>query len=114
MSFGVIEISVTEVASKRKKGDDFILVDVREEMELKLANLGDGVIHLPLSVLADNRIIPAELADKSQEVVVVCHHGGRSAQVAAFLQASGWKNVFNMTGGIHQYALQVDPLIPTY
>ena len=114
MSFGLAEISVTEVAQKRQNGDSFILLDVREDAELKIANLGDGVVHLPLSVLADNRVIPDALADKSQEVVVICHHGGRSAQVTAFLQASGWEKVFNMTGGIHQYALVVDPTIATY
>ena len=114
--FGIEELSVTDVAAKLEHGDDFILLDVREEDELKLANLGDKVVHLPMSILAARQfdLIPAALADKSKEVVVMCHHGGRSAQVAAFLKASGWQNVINMAGGIHQYALLVDRSIGVY
>ena len=116
MSFGIKEISVTEVATKRQNQDDFILLDVREDQELKIANLGENVVHLPLSKLADQRLeaIPEALADKNKEVVVMCHHGGRSAQVAAFLQASGWTNVYNMTGGIHHWSLAVDNTVSTY
>lgn len=116
MSFGIKEISVTDVDEKRANQEDFILLDVRESQELQIANLGEGVVHLPLSQLAEQRLdaIPEALGDKSKEVVVMCHHGGRSAQVAAFLQASGWTNVLNMTGGIHQYALLVDKSISVY
>ena len=114
--FGVPEIDVTAVAEKLANKETFLLVDVREVHELMLANLGDGVLHLPLSRLAQEReaAIPAELADKDQEIVVFCHHGARSAQVAAFLKGLGWTNVINMTGGIDAYARVVDPEIGFY
>jgi len=35
-------------------------------------------------------------------------------QVAAFLERNGFSNVTNLTGGIHAWALQVDPSMPTY
>lgn len=110
-------ISVQEVAQKRANGDSFVLLDVREPNELNYANLGEGVQLLPLSQLAGLGLtaVPAELAaDKDAEVVVFCHHGGRSAQVGAWLLHHGWTNVRNMEGGIHAYAVEVDPSLGRY
>lgn len=116
--FGIPETDPSTVAARLKQGDGdaFVLLDVRELPELKIANLGDGVVHWPLSRIAAQQLsaIPAELTDKEQEIVVFCHHGGRSAQVAAYLRANGWQNVVNLAGGIHLWALQVDPSIATY
>lgn len=114
--YGVPEISVQELAEKRNGGETFRLVDVREAHELNMANLGDGVIHVPLSEIVENRLdaLPSELADTSQEIVVFCHHGARSAQVAAFLSGNGYGKVINLDGGIHAYALNVDPTVGMY
>ncbi|MEM9775221.1 MAG: rhodanese-like domain-containing protein [Chloroflexota bacterium] len=115
--FGVPEITPAEVNEKREAGENFLLVDVREAHELQMANLGDGVIHMPLSDLAARRLeaIPESVsADKDAEIVVFCHHGARSAQVVAFLKGSGWTNVINMEGGIHYWASTVSPDVGTY
>ena len=48
-----------------------------------------------------------------QPIAVLCHHGGRSMQVAAFLAQHGYE-VINVAGGIHAWATQVDPSIPVY
>lgn len=115
--YGIPEIDPADVAKRRRDEDGLLIVDVREENELALANLGPGVIHMPLSDLAQRyeAAIPQEIsADKEREIILFCHHGARSAQVAAFLKANGWTNVLNMTGGIHQYALSVDPAVGVY
>ena len=115
--FGIPEITPAEVDAKRQAGEDFLLVDVREANELMMANLGSDVIFMPLSELAAKRLdaVPDEVsADKDAEVVVFCHHGARSAQVAAFLKASGWTNVLNMQGGIHQWASTVSSDVGVY
>lgn len=114
--FGVPELTVQEVAQKRASDDVFVLVDVREHAELQIANLGDGVEHVPMSEIAALRedALPESVDDKSTEIVVFCHHGGRSAQVGAWLRQQGWTNVFNMDGGIHAYSLGVDSSIPRY
>ncbi|MFQ5435920.1 MAG: rhodanese-like domain-containing protein, partial [Anaerolineae bacterium] len=52
--------------------------------------------------------------NKDTEIVVMCHHGIRSAQVVAWLRQQGWTNVWNMTGGIDAYATAVDPTIGRY
>ena len=115
--FGVPEISPADVNAKREAGENFLLVAVREPHELTMANLGEGVILMPLSQLAAQRLdaVPDEVsADKDAEIVLFCHHGARSAQVAAFLQGNGWSNVHNMTGGIHLWAATVSAEVGVY
>lgn len=114
--FGVPEISVQEVARKLTEGEDFLLIDVREHQELLMANLGDGVEHAPLSELARYRLdaLPEAALKQDAEIVIMCHHGNRSAQVAAWLMGQGWTNVWNMTGGIDAYAREVSPSVGMY
>lgn len=113
---GVPGINVNEMADRRDNGDDFILLDVREPHELAVANLGDWVLTAPLSELAKQgpSVLPEAAQDKSAEIIVMCHHGGRSAQVTAWLRQQGWENVTNLDGGIHAYSLYIDSDIPTY
>ena len=115
--YGVPEISPQQVAEKRAKHDDFILMDVREPHELYQANLGDGVTLVPLSQIAQKQLeaLPDTIAnDKDAHIVVFCHSGRRSAQVAAWLRQHGWLNVYNMDGGIDAYARGVDASIGRY
>lgn len=115
--FNVPGYSVQEVAAKLAGDGEFILLDVREPVELLYANLGERVTKLPLSVLAEQQLeaLPDEIAtDKDAEVVVMCHHGNRSAQVTAWLRQQGWTQVFNMDGGIDAYAIAIDPKIGRY
>ena len=115
--YGVPGLSVQEVAQKRDNGDPFILLDVREPNELLYANLGDSVLTAPLSQLAEqgaDALPEAVLANKAGEIVVMCHHGSRSAQVTAWLQQQGWTNVLNMDGGIDAYAIAVDTAVGRY
>jgi rhodanese-related sulfurtransferase len=60
--------------------------------------------------------IPPHLSelDRNQPIAVLCHHGGRSMQVAAFLVQQGFSHVANITGGINAWSLQVDASVPTY
>jgi rhodanese-related sulfurtransferase len=115
--FGIPEISVQDVAAKRADGDEFILLDVREAHELNFATLGEGVTHVPLSNIAEQRLdaLPENIrSDKEADIIVFCHHGSRSAQVAGWLRQQGWANVLNMAGGIDAYALQVDAAVGRY
>jgi rhodanese-related sulfurtransferase len=114
--FGAPGVSVQEVARRRANGEDFILLDVREPIELGYANLGAGVTAVPLSDIAERRLeaLPETIsADKTAEIVVLCHHGNRSAQVTAWLRQQGWTNVYNMDGGIDAYA-DIDAAIGKY
>lgn len=115
--YGAPEISVKEVASKLVVDDDFLIMDVREPNEVDKASLPEGSFMLvPLSQLAEKRLdaLPAAAQDQDAEIVVICHHGVRSAQVTAWLRQQGWTNVLSMAGGIDAYAQEVDPSIGTY
>ena len=114
--YGVPEIKVQDVAVMRQSGEEFILLDVREQMELRLASLGQEVLWIPLSDLAARReeALTEEFDDKDVTIVVFCHTGVRSAQVTAWLRQLGWNNASSMAGGIEAYAVQVDPGVGRY
>lgn len=116
--FGIPEIEPAELADKRAEGGSFRIVDVRELNELAMANFeeGDDLVHMPLSELAQRYedAIPEAIHDKHAELIIFCHHGGRSAQVCAYLKSQGWTNVLNLRGGIHAYALEVDSSVGVY
>ena len=60
--------------------------------------------------------IPTRLIelDPEADLVVVCHHGMRSAQVAQYLARSGFERVSNLSGGIDEWSATVDPATPRY
>ena len=86
-----------------------VLLDVREPWEHERARIA-GAQLLPM------REVPARIAeiDPAREVVSICHHGGRSMQVALFLENQGFKRVHNLKGGIDAWSRAVDPSVPTY
>jgi rhodanese-related sulfurtransferase len=111
------EITVTELAEKIRSKDKFILLDVRELHELNYAKLTDSRLETaPLSRLAREGLSALSEASKSKDstIYVICHHGNRSGQVTAWLAQQGWKNVFNVRGGIDEYAQKVDPSVGFY
>jgi rhodanese-related sulfurtransferase len=111
------EITVTELSEKLKSDDEFILLDVREPMELEAAKLTYRRLEVtPLTRLAREGTNALSESAQSQDstIYVMCHHGNRSAQVTAWLGQQGWKNVFNVRGGIDEYARRVDHSIGSY
>lgn len=105
----VNEISPTELKRRRDAGAGPIVVDVREKWELDTASIPD-VLHIPMAE------IPSRVGelDASQEIVVMCRSGGRSMQVAQFLDRNGFRSVANLTGGILAWSRDVDPSVRAY
>lgn len=102
------EITVQELKEKKEHNEDFLLLDVREDMEYMVSNLGGH--HIPVEQL-ESRL--QEIEDrKDAEVVVMCRSGGRSARAAALLENYGFKQVANLTGGIKKWAEEIDPSLP--
>jgi rhodanese-related sulfurtransferase len=111
------EISVTDLSEKLKSQDHFILLDVREPHELGYARLSDNRLEpTPLSRLAreGTKALSESAQAPDATIYVMCHHGSRSAQVTAWLAQQGWKNVFNVRGGIDEYARKIDPTVGLY
>ncbi len=86
-----------------------VVLDVREPWEVATAQI-TGSVFIPM------REIPArsEELDDDVDVVCVCHHGARSAQVGMFLESRGHTKVFNLQGGIDAWSRQVDSSVPVY
>lgn len=86
-----------------------VLLDVREPWEHQICAI-EGSRMVPM------RELPSRVGelDPSQPVVCLCHHGGRSAHVASFLERQGFTEVFNLTGGLDAWARQIDPAMATY
>jgi rhodanese-related sulfurtransferase len=103
------EATPREIKDQLDAGVELVLIDVREPDELTIASI-DGALEYPMS---EARAWIDSLP-KDRELVIFCHHGGRSAQVAMALVQRGHTNVTNMTGGINQWSEQVDPSVRKY
>ena len=93
----VKEISVEEVRAKQARGESFLFVDVREDMEWA-AGRADGSIHLSKGII--ERDIERAVPDKNAEIVLYCGGGFRSALAADSLRKMGYRRVSSMAGGI--------------
>ena len=104
------EITPRQFMQKRDGGAAMTLLDVREDWETELAPVPTAIVHIPMGQIADRL---GEL-DPKQETVVICRSGGRSLQVANFLERNGFATVANLTGGILAWSADLDPSIPRY
>lgn len=86
-----------------------LILDVREPWEIEKASMA-GITAIPM------REIPARVGelDRAREIVAVCHHGGRSMQVAMFLEQQGYSRLHNLSGGMEAWSREVDPRVPRY
>ena len=86
-----------------------VLLDVREAWEVQICRIPDS-LHIPMGE------VPARAGELDPEapLVAICHHGGRSMQVAVLLERNGHKNVYNLVGGVDAWSRTVDPSMPVY
>ncbi len=106
---GSNEVSVAQLSNLLETGEDFFLLDVREPFEHDLSNIPQAVL-IPLGQVKDN----LSKIPKDKKIIVMCHHGGRSKKVADFLTTSGFQDVYNLIGGIDQYATEIDETLERY
>jgi adenylyltransferase/sulfurtransferase len=105
------EISAAELAELRRRGEPFLLLDVRQPDEWRRARI-EGAQLIPLGELPARL---GELADwKDRRIIAHCHHGGRSAKACELLAAAGFTDLTNLVGGIDAWSLTVDPAVPRY
>lgn len=100
------EIGPKELQSLIQAKADIVILDVRNQDEYQICNLGGHLIPLP------------ELQDRlnelgrDQHIIVHCHAGNRSRRATEYLISQGYTNVFNLRGGITAWATEVDPNMP--
>lgn len=99
----------TELKERLNAAPPPLLLDVREPWEYELVHIA-GSRHIPMGQIQD----AVDELDADQEIVVICHHGARSQQVANYLYNVGFSNVANLTGGIDAWSREVDPSLPQY
>ena len=105
------EINCAGVKVKLDAEDDFLLLDCRERDEHDVVHI-DGAQLLPMSEIQER---VGELNDhRDREIVVHCHHGGRSLQVALWLAQQGFEKTKSMAGGIDQWAAEIDRSLSRY
>ena len=104
----VKEITVEELSQWKATKKDFQLIDVREAYEFDIANL-DGEL-IPLGEVADH----VNDIRSDVDVVVHCRSGKRSADAIVQLEKLGFKNLYNLKGGILAWADQLDPEMAKY
>jgi rhodanese-related sulfurtransferase len=102
------EISVQELKEKMDNNEDFQLIDVREEFEYEVSNLG-GVL-IPLGGI----LIEADKIAKDKPVVMQCRSGKRSAAAIMQLEQLGYNNLYNLQGGMLAWQSEIDPTISVY
>ena len=106
------ECTPAELSDKLSRSGDLLVLDVRTPEEVYLAALDGPVVYMPLHVLPDHL---EELAPyRDREIVVVCHHGLRSASAVRYLAEHGFARAYNLSGGIDAWSRDVDPDVPRY
>ncbi|HUP62676.1 MAG TPA: molybdopterin-synthase adenylyltransferase MoeB [Thermoanaerobaculia bacterium] len=99
-------ITPTELSEKISRGEEVVLLDVREAHEWNAGHLG-GATHIPMGQ------VPRRLDEipRDREIVTICRSGSRSAHVQHLLEQQGYTRVKNLTGGMTRWAREVDPSI---
>ncbi len=103
------EIDVHALAEMRAAGDAHTMLDIREPVEVAICAIADSV---PIPM----RRVPQQLETlpRQHPLIVLCHHGVRSAVVTDFLRTSGFDNAWNLAGGIDAWAGLVEPDMARY
>ena len=104
----VLEIQATELKQRLDAGESLFLLDVRDENEYEIANIGGKLI--PLAELPER----LNELDAHQEIVTVCKMGPRGARAAQFLRKQGFDKVSNLTGGLHAWSERIDHSVRKY
>ena len=111
LSVPTMSVSPSELANQLGSTTPPVLLDVREPGEHAFVHL-PGSILIPLSELAERADELNAMRDRS--IVVYCHHGVRSAHAIGLLRTLGFTRLWNLSGGIDRYSLEVDPGLPRY
>lgn len=102
------QLSAPELKALLESGTAFERVDVRTDQERALARI-DGFR------LLDHAYHDALLLrDRETPIVFQCHHGVRSQHAAEYFRREGFRNLYNLQGGIDAWSLLVDASVPRY
>ena len=102
------EITALEFKELQESKTDFQLIDVREEFELEISEMGGE--HIAMNDVMDN----LDKISKTKQVIIHCKSGVRSGVICNVLETKGYTNVYNLKGGILAWVNDVDPTLTRY
>lgn len=106
-----IEIDCHAVSTRLDAGEPVVLIDCREPDEWQMARI-EGATLIPLSEF-EQRVGELE-PYRDQEIIIHCHHGGRSLRVANWLRQQGFEHAQSLAGGIDEWSQSIDDGVPRY
>jgi rhodanese-related sulfurtransferase len=104
----VPEIQAEDLKSRLDRGENLFLLDVRDEYEYEISNIGGHLIPLPQLSRRLNEL------NAGQEIVALCKMGPRGVKAVELLQRNGFNRVSNLRGGIHAWSDRVDRRVRKY
>ena len=104
-----LEITPTETKQRLDRGENLLLVDVREPWEFEICRI-EGAKLIPMGSIPAN----LQALDTDDDVICYCHHGMRSMDVAVWLRGQGVAGAKSLAGGIERWSLEIDPKVPRY
>ena len=106
-----LETDCQTTRARQLGGESFVFLDCREQNEFDMVRI-DGTVLIPMTQLQDR---VSELDGKQDEDIIVhCHHGGRSLRVAQWLRQQGFSKAVSMAGGIDAWAIEIEPGMTRY
>jgi rhodanese-related sulfurtransferase len=104
-----LEITPAEVKQRLDRGEKLVLIDVRERWEFSVCRI-EGAKLIPMGTVPAN----LQALDTDDEIVVYCHHGVRSLDVAVWLRGQGVEGAKSLAGGIERWSVEIDQNVPRY
>ena len=104
-------ISARDLKAKMDAGEDFLLVDVREQNEYEIVSIPGSVL-IPKGDIISGEALASLPLDKP--LVLHCKSGARSAEALAVLHKAGFGDAVHVGGGVLAWVKQVDPSLPSY
>lgn len=113
----IAELSASQLRQWLERGDEFVLLDVREAVEREFSAISTASAPA-LDVFIPMGELPRRISELGPHgpspIVVYCHHGVRSRMVAEWMHTQGFTRVFNLAGGIDAWSVEVDHRTPRY
>ncbi len=106
------EVTPRQVRAMRERGEDFVFLDCRTPREQQVASI-EGAELVPLQQLGEH-LPELQRRHAGRKLVIHCHHGGRSLQMASILRQHGFPDATSMAGGIDVWSMDIDPTVPRY
>ncbi|HEU4962458.1 MAG TPA: rhodanese-like domain-containing protein [Bacilli bacterium] len=103
----IVNITAEQVRERLERGDDILIVDVREDGEVGTGMI-PGALHIPVGDMEDRY----DEIDPEREAIIVCRSGRRSKSVCNYLQAKGYENVLNMVDGMLKWSGEKEEFYP--